>query len=70
MTKLLGDKKEHQRLPGETIRERPGRDVEINRAKIDGTMQVSTSAFDQDEGFLGMDDIDRIRREKLKHETR
>ena len=70
MTRLQGDKKERQRLPGETVRDKPGRDVEINGAKEDGNQQVSTSAFDQDEGFLGVDDIDRIRREKLRHETR
>lgn len=45
-------------------------DQELNQAKRTD-MYGDSSAPNADElGYLGMDDLDRLRREKLKHETR
>jgi hypothetical protein len=42
----------------------------IDVAKETGKVQVKTSPFDEMDGIVGMDDIDRIRREKLRHQTK
>lgn len=49
---------------------RPGFDPEINRAKEAGKEQVKTMPRDEMDGYLGVDDLDRIRRENLKHITK
>ena len=45
-------------------------DEEIRRAQeARHTQKNDTNPYMEKEGFLGVDDIDRIRRKKLKHET-
>lgn len=49
---------------------RAGHDELIDRAGSSGKYGVRTDAAAEGDGYLGMDDLDRIRREKLKHQTR
>ncbi len=42
----------------------------INRAEETGKYGVRTDAAAEGVGYLGVDDIDRIRRKKLRHETK
>lgn len=46
------------------------KDTEIDKAKKANAFGFSSAPNADEIGFLGMDDIDRIRREKLKHETK
>ncbi len=46
------------------------KDMEINTAKNANSYEFSSDPGGEKVDFLGMDDVDRIRREKLKHETR
>lgn len=48
----------------------PSHDELINRAGDSGKYGVRTDAAAEGVGYLGMDDLDRIRRERLKHQTR
>lgn len=41
-------------------------DAEIDRAKNSGKQQTRTDAFAEGKGYLGVDDLDRLRRRKLK----
>lgn len=48
-----------------------GYDFELDRVKTARKNQLSdTDPMFQKDGFIGVDDIDRLRREKLKHETK
>lgn len=49
---------------------RAGHDELIDRAGDSGKYGVRTDAAAEGVGYLGMDDLDRIRRKKLNHETR
>lgn len=49
---------------------RAGHDELIDRAGDSGKYGVRTDAAAEGVGYLGMDDIDRIRRKNLKHKTR
>lgn len=42
----------------------------INRAGDSGSYCVRTDAAAEGVGYLGVDDLDRIRRKNLKHKTR
>jgi len=46
------------------------KDKDIREAERAGDYCVPTDAYAEQPGYLGMDDIDRIRRERLKHQTR
>ncbi len=46
------------------------KDREIDVAKEANSFGFSTAPGGEKVDFLGMDDVDRIRREKLRHETR
>jgi hypothetical protein len=46
------------------------KDEDINKAAEANSYEFSSAPNADEIGFLGMDDIDRIRREKLRHETR
>lgn len=50
--------------------DRAGHDELIDRAGNSGKYGVRTDAAAEGDGYLGMDDLDRIRRETLKHKTR
>lgn len=45
-------------------------DSEIDFAKRSDEYGVRSDAFAEGDGYLGLDNLDRLRREKLKHETR
>ena len=45
-------------------------DVNIEKAGDAGKRGVRTDAAAEGVGYIGMDDIDRIRRKNLKHRTR
>ncbi len=47
-----------------------GHDELIDRAVDSGKYGVRTDAAAEGVGYLGMDDLDRIRRKNLKHKTR
>jgi hypothetical protein len=47
-----------------------GHDELIDRGGDSGKYGVRTDAAAEGVGYLGMDDIDRIRRKNLKHKTR
>lgn len=47
-----------------------GHDELIDRAGDTGKYGVRTDAAAEGVGYLGVDDLDRIRRKKLNHETR
>jgi hypothetical protein len=47
-----------------------GHDELIERAGDSGKYGVRTDAASEGVGYIGMDDIDRIRRKNLKHKTR
>lgn len=49
---------------------RAGHDELIDRASSSGRYGVRTDAAAEGDGYLGMDDIDRIRRQRLKNQTR
>jgi hypothetical protein len=46
------------------------KDMEINKAEKANSYEFSSEPGGEKVDFLGMDDVDRIRREKLGHETR
>jgi len=48
---------------------RAGHDELIDRASDSGKYGVRTDAAAEGVGYLGMDDLDRIRRERLKKQT-
>jgi hypothetical protein len=48
---------------------RTGHDELIDRAGASGKFGVRTDAAAEGVGYLGMDDLDRIRRERLKKQT-
>ncbi len=50
--------------------ERTGHDELIKRAGNSGKYGVRTDAAAEGVGYLGMDDLDRIRRERLNNQTR
>jgi hypothetical protein len=47
-----------------------GHDELIDRAGNSGKYGVRTDAAAEGVGYLGMDDLDRIRRKRLKHQTK
>jgi len=47
-----------------------GHDELIDRAANSGKYGVRTDAASEGVGYLGMDDIDRIRRKELNHQTK
>jgi len=47
-----------------------GHDELIDRAGDSGKYGVRTDAAAEGVGYLGVDDLDRIRRKKLKHQTK
>jgi len=47
-----------------------GHDELIDRAGDSGKYGVRTDAAAEGVGYLGVDDLDRIRRKNLKHKTR
>ncbi len=47
-----------------------GHDELIERAGDSGKYGVRTDAAAEGVGYLGVDDLDKIRRENLKHKTR
>lgn len=49
--------------------DRAGHDELIDRAGNSGKYGVRTDAAAEGIGYLGMDDLDRIRRERLKKQT-
>ncbi len=49
---------------------RAGHDELIDRAGDTGKYGVRTDAAAEGVGYLGVDDLDRIRRKNLKHKTR
>lgn len=49
---------------------RMGHDELIERAGDSGKYGVRTDAAAEGVGYLGVDDLDRIRRKNLKHKTR
>jgi hypothetical protein len=49
---------------------RAGHDELINRAANSGKDGVRTDASAEGVGYLGMDDLDRIRRERLNKQTK
>lgn len=49
---------------------RAGHDELIDRAGAAGKYGVRTDAAAQGVGYLGVDDLDRIRRKKLNHSTK
>ncbi len=49
---------------------RAGHDELIERATEAGKYGVRTDAAAEGVGYLGVDDLDRIRRKNLKHKTR
>ncbi len=49
---------------------RVGHDELIDRAGDSGKYGVRTDAAAEGVGYLGVDDLDRIRRTNLKHKTR
>lgn len=49
---------------------RAGHDELIDRAGNSGQYGVRTDAAAEGVGYLGVDDLDRIRRKNLKHKTR
>ena len=49
---------------------RAGHDELIDRAGDSGKYGVRTDAAAEGVGYLGVDDLDRIRRKNLKHKTR
>lgn len=49
---------------------RAGHDELIDRAGNAGRYGVRTDAASEGDGYLGVDDLDRIRRKNLKHKTR
>ncbi len=49
---------------------RAGHDELIERAGNSGKYGVRTDAAAEGVGYLGVDDLDRIRRESLKHKTK
>jgi hypothetical protein len=67
----------YDETPRKPIEVREGRgdgyashDELIDRAGDSGKYGVRTDAAAEGVGYLGMDDIDRIRRKNLKHKTR
>jgi len=42
---------------------------ELDNAKTADQYQTRTDAFAEGDGYLGVDDLDRLRRERLKHQT-
>lgn len=49
---------------------RAGHDELIDRAGASGKYGVRTDAAAEGVGYLGVDDLDRIRRQKLNHSTK
>lgn len=47
-----------------------GFEPEIDKAKDANKYFFRSDAFAEGDGFMGVDDLDRLRRDKLKHETR
>jgi hypothetical protein len=43
---------------------------ELDKAKASGVKQDRTDAWAQGDGYIGIDEIDRLRRERLKHQTK
>jgi hypothetical protein len=55
---------------GARLEEHGSKDKDIRAAEKAGDYCYPTDAYAEQPGYLGMDDIDRIRRERLKHQTR
>jgi hypothetical protein len=55
---------------GEKRNYRPNFDEEIKKAERAGNHQMRTDAFAEGDGYLCVDDLDRIRRDMLKHQTK
>ena len=67
----------YDEIPKKAIEVREGKgpnyashDELIDRAGDSGKYGVRTDAAAEGVGYLGMDDLDRIRRKNLKHKTR
>lgn len=55
---------------GERMDRHESKDQELDAAKKSGNYGVRTDAFSQGDGYLGVDDLDRFRRDRLKHQTK
>jgi hypothetical protein len=55
---------------GERVTQHESKDKEIEAATKADDYCVRTDAFAEGDGYLGIDDLDRIRRDRLKHQTR
>jgi len=45
-------------------------DAQLDEAKRSGNYGVRTDAFAEGDGYVGVDELDRFRRDKLKHQTK
>ena len=48
----------------------PSNDTDIGKAGEAGQYQTRTDVYAEGVGYLGVDNLDRIRRENLRHKTR
>ena len=55
---------------GERMIRHESKDQELDAAKRSGKYGVPTDAFAEGEGYIGVDDLDRFRKERLKHQTK
>jgi len=55
---------------GERIERHESKVQELDAAKKTGNYCMRTDAFAEGVDYLGVDDIDKLRRERLKHQTR
>jgi hypothetical protein len=55
---------------GERMTRHESKDKELDAAKKSGNYGVRTDAFAEGDGYVGVDDLDRLRRDKLKHQTK
>jgi len=55
---------------GERMTRHESKQNEIKAATKADNYGVRTDAFAEGDGYLGVDDLDRMRRERLKHQTK
>lgn len=55
---------------GEKREVQGGFQEEIDKAKLANRDFIRSDAYAEGDGYMGVDDLDRLRREKLKHETK
>lgn len=55
---------------GENRKVSDGFEPELDKAKLANKTHFRSDAFAEGDGFIGVDDLDRLRRDKLKHETK